>query len=158
MTEPTASSGAATNRGGETAATFEPQRQTVQAIRWTGQNLPAVQAFMAPASPLQSADPVRTSLGLYDRSLTLQFAQRGDWLVRRADGTIEILTEAAFAGQFVPALATNTYGSGGARNVGAGIWHETTHPRALAAMAARQANQDGTEPLDEPVGETLKDA
>lgn len=96
----------------------------VTAIQWTGDNLPAVQAFCAPnVSPLVERKrpdgalvnslPRWGSLGIYvrdykseatypnlGRQTTMAFAALGDWLIQRPNGEYEVVPQSEFVHRY----------------------------------------------------------
>lgn len=82
---------------------------TVQALQWTGDNLAAVQAFVAPASPLRKPDnPSHLQIAVFDATATATYPSLGRqyktvsvptgvWIIKRGEyEDIEVLTAADF--------------------------------------------------------------
>lgn len=76
------------------------RREEVDAIRWTGNNIAAVMDFMAPHKPVHMA-----AFSNADDLVGLPggVANKGDWILRRADSTeIWPLTSDEFEAQYEP--------------------------------------------------------
>lgn len=73
--------------------------QIVDAIQWTGDNLRAVQDFMAPASPLDHGkDRSELGINVYSNKTSysdteLVFLKKGGWIIRDGIGRFAILQE-----------------------------------------------------------------
>jgi hypothetical protein len=147
-----------------TPTTYLSKQQSVTAIQWTGDNLSAIQAFMAPGSPLLDAGLAaeqKPELGVYladvdnmrrypslGRQVRVAFVARLDWLVRQADGELAVVGAEVFAGQYQPInIIENRY---------SGNWIDIGQPIVGGDVAKRIEIYAAEHPAEQ--AETLKDA
>lgn len=89
---------------------------TIEAVKWTGDNLAEVQAFLRPDSPLFNHRQAGPSclIGLYvvsNKSYSpyeLQFLEVGDWIVQLPKG-FRIMTAEEFAAHYEIAVDETAY-------------------------------------------------
>lgn len=139
---------------------FRGQPVEVTAIQWTGENLAAVQAFLAPLSPAYYQTYAHAPVTLYvpvpdvgtraqyptlSAALHLQAMVVGAWIVQLVTGEFAVVSEGEFAQRFVPIT-----GSDERRPLDStaplGTWPATaTHPRVVEANDPRNPPDSAAE-------------
>jgi len=144
-----------------TPQSYRSRATTVDAIQWTGDNLRAIQEFVAPASPLYEPGSPALRINVFDAVSTATYKTLGrqlksagvppsGWIVKYSNGDLAVLTseefeaaydtgaEAPFYAREIPA---GTYTPGVPFPLGAPI--TATHPRAVGDEAAHGVGPDG---------------